>query len=143
MNIQKVSTTEQIESCYPVMVQLRPHFTAKEAFIKQVQRQTKNGYHLVYAEENGKVTAVSGFRFLEFLAWGKVLYIDDLVTDSTTRKSGHASKLLQWIIELAKQEGCDQIHLDSGPQRHDAHRLYLNHKFKITGHHFSLNLKEP
>lgn len=35
-----------------------------------------------------------------------------------------------------------QIQLDSGLQRHDAHRLYLNYGFKIIGHHFSLDLKE-
>ena len=85
---------------------------------------------------------MAGFRFLEFLAWGKVLYIDDLITNSEVRKNGHGGKLLKWIIEQAKQMNCDQVHLDSGPQRHDAHRLYLNHGFKIIGHHFALNFKE-
>jgi GNAT superfamily N-acetyltransferase len=59
------------------------------------------------------------------LAWGKVLYIDDLITDSETRRSGHGGKLLKWVIEQGKKANCDQVHLDSGPQRHDAHRLYL------------------
>ena len=41
-----------------------------------------------------------------------------------------------------EQAFVDQVHLDSGPQRHDAHRLYLNHGFKIIGHHLALNLKD-
>lgn len=140
--IQKASTEEQIRSCYRVMRQLRPHLTEEQAFIEQVQRQLSEGYYLVYCEEKGEVKTLAGFRFLEFLAWGKVLYIDDLITDSQTRRNGHGGKLLKWVIEEGKKAKCDQVHLDSGPQRHDAHRLYLNHGFKIIGHHFALDFKE-
>lgn len=136
------TTVEEIQSCYKVLLQLRPHLTSEEAFIAQAQRQVAEGYKLAYSQENNHVTAVAGFRFLEFLAWGKVLYIDDLITDSETRRSGHGGKLLKWVIKQAKNENCDQVHLDSGPQRHDAHRLYLNHGFKIIGHHFALNFRD-
>ncbi|MBA3237009.1 MAG: GNAT family N-acetyltransferase [Parachlamydiaceae bacterium] len=140
--IQTASTKEQIRSCHRVMGQLRPHLMEEQAFIEQVQRQLVEGYHLVYCEDNGDVRALAGFRFLEFLAWGKVLYIDDLITDSETRRNGYGGKLLKWIIEQGKKAGCNQVHLDSGPQRHDAHRIYLNHGFKIMGHHFAFNLQE-
>jgi len=134
---------EQIRSCYKVMHQLRPHLTSEQAFVSQVQRQIQEGYRLVYIEDGGQVKALAGFRFLEFLAWGKVLYIDDLVSDSASRKNGYGGKVLKWVINEAKKAQCDQVHLDSGPQRHDAHRLYLNHGFKIIGHHFALDMKEP
>lgn len=140
--IQKAATDGQIRSCYGVMRQLRPHLTEEGAFVEQVRRQLAEEYHLAYCQDEGTVRAVAGFRFLEFLAWGKVLYIDDLVTDSEARKKGHAGTLLKWVIEQAKKTKCDQVHLDSGPQRHDAHRLYLNHGFKIIGHHFALNFKD-
>jgi GNAT superfamily N-acetyltransferase len=140
--IQKASTEEQIRSCHRVMRQLRPHLTEEQAFIEQVQRQLAEGYHLVYRQDKGEVRALAGFRFLEFLAWGKVLYIDDLITDAETRRSGHGGNLLKWVIEEGRKAKYDQIHLDSGPQRHDAHKLYLNHGFKIIGHHFALNFKD-
>ncbi len=140
--IQLATDSEQIQSCYKIMHQLRPHLTSEEAFINQVQRQIQEGYHLAYIKYNGQVKALTGFRFLEFLAWGKVLYIDDLVSDATTRKKGYGSKILKWVIHQARTAKCDQVHLDSGPQRHDAHRLYLNNSFKIIGHHFALDLKE-
>lgn len=107
-----------------------------------MQRQIDEGYRLAYIEDGGQVKALAGFRFLEFLAWGKVIHIDDLVSDTATRKNGYGSKILKWAIDEAKKAKCDQVHLDSGPQRHDAHRLYLNHGFKIIGHHFALDLKE-
>ena len=140
--IKKASMEEQIRSCHRVMQQLRPHLTDEQAFVEQVHRQLAEGYHLAYCPEGGKARAIAGFRFLEFLAWGKVLYIDDLITDSATRRNGHGGKLLKWVIEQGRKAKCDQVHLDSGPQRHDAHRLYLNHGFKIIGHHFALDLKE-
>lgn len=140
--IQRASTKEQIQSCYGVMRQLRPHLTEEQAFLEQVQRQFVEGYHLVYWEDKGDVKALAGFRFLEFLAWGKVLYIDDLITGSDTRRNGYGGKLLKWVIEQGKKAKCNQVHLDSGPGRHDAHRLYLNHGFKIIGHHFALDLQE-
>lgn len=140
--IQIATTYDQIQSCYAVMQQLRPHLIKQQEFVEQVQRQLKEGYHLAYIEVDGEIKALAGFRFLEFLAWGKVLYIDDLITNTKTRRNGFGGQLLKWVIEQAKSKNCDQVHLDSGPQRHDAHRLYLNHGFKIIGHHFALDVKE-
>lgn len=140
--IQLATDREQIRSCYKVMHQLRPHLISEEAFVSQVQRQIQEGYHLAYIQDSSQIKALAGFRFLEFLAWGKVIYIDDLIADATTRRNGYGSKILKWVIFEAKKAKCDQVHLDSGPQRHDAHRLYLNHGFKIIGHHFALDFKE-
>ena len=140
--IQLATDSEQIRSCYGIMRQLRPQLASEEDFANQIHRQIKEGYRLAYIHHNGRIGALAGFRFLEFLAWGKVLYIDDLVSDAATRRNGYGGKILKWVIGEAKKAKCDQVHLDSGPQRHDAHRFYLNHGFKITGHHFSLALKE-
>lgn len=136
----QIEPVKEIESCFRVMQQLRPHLVDIDAFVQQVERQYAQGYQMVCCRDAGGVCAVMGFRFLEFLAWGKVLYIDDLITDAEKRKSGYASKLLQWAIDLAKKENCDQVHLDSGSHRHDAHRLYLKSGFKIIGYHFELDL---
>ncbi|MBI3236993.1 MAG: GNAT family N-acetyltransferase [Chlamydiales bacterium] len=142
ISIRKAVSIQEICACYSIMRQLRPHLAEETAFIAQIQRQLTQGYHLAYCQEKDTVKAVAGFRFLEFLAWGKVLYIDDLVTDSNLRKNGFGTHLLTWLIDQAKNAKCDQVHLDSGPQRHDAHRLYLNQDFKITCHHFALDLKD-
>lgn len=140
--IQLATDDQQICACYKIMHQLRPHIASERAFVAQVQRQMQEGYHLAYVQDEGQIKALAGFRFLEFLAWGKVIYIDDLVSDAVTRKNGYGSKILKWVINEAKKAKCDQVHLDSGPQRHDAHRFYLNHGFKIIAHHFALDLKE-
>lgn len=133
-------SVDALRACFPVIQELRPHLT-EAAFLAQVQRQQeRHGYRLVYLEADGRVAAAAGYRVAEFLAWGKALYIDDLATLSTARRQGHAGRLLDWLIAQARAEGCDQLHLDSGVQRHDAHRLYLGRKLRITSHHFAIEL---
>lgn len=78
LEIQIVTTYDHIQSCYSVMQQLRPHLTEQE-FVARVQRQLKQGYRLAYIEDDDNVKALVGFRFLEFLAWGKVLYISAFI----------------------------------------------------------------
>lgn len=138
VKVRMAEAEEQIGACHAVMLQLRPHLVDLQKFVEQVQRQIEEGYRLAYIEVGGKVCAAAGFRILEFLVWGKVLFIDDLITCSETRKQGYGDKLLTWLIEKAKQEHCDQIHLESGYHRQDAHRFYLKHGFILDAHHLAL-----
>jgi GNAT superfamily N-acetyltransferase len=86
------------------------------------------------------VCAVSGFRLAECLASGKYVYVDDLVTDETHRSSGFGHALLDWIVAYAKQLGCNELHLDSGVQRHAAHRFYLRERMDIVYYHFKKSI---
>lgn len=143
MEIKIAQTDADILRCWPVMQQLRPHLT-EDKYLAQVKRQQQSaGYVLAYIEDAGQVHAAGGFRISEYLMWGKALYIDDLVADEATRGGGYASTLFDWIVEYAKRENCDQLHLDSGtgPTRFRAHRFYLHKGMDITSHHFAIKLK--
>ena len=39
-------------------------------------------------------------------------------------------------MELAAKEGCQQMHLDSGTQRKDAHRFYERQGMTMASFHF-------
>ena len=52
--------------------------------------------------------------------WNKYLYIDDLITDQNKRSNGFAGLLFDFLLEEAKRDHCQQIHLDSGVHRHVA-----------------------
>ncbi len=41
------------------------------------------------------------------LSSGKTLYVDDLVTDAAARSQGYGEAMLQWLIALAREAGCD------------------------------------
>jgi len=122
------------------MLVLRPHLASADAFVEQVNgRQRGDGYRLLASFEDETVAAVAGFRRGCSLAWGDHLYVDDLVTREEFRGRGHASRLLSWIDQEAERLGCGQVHLDSGTQRFAAHRVYLNHGFRIIGFHFAIS----
>jgi len=139
MRIQMAETDQEVASCHPVMVQLRPHVAA-DGFVDRVRLQQQSGYRLAFLEDEGHVRAVAGFRFVENMYSGRVLYVDDLVTDQQCRSSGHGKALFDWLVALAKAEGCHTLELDSGVQRFDAHRFYLVQRMLITAHHFRLTL---
>ncbi len=135
------NTDEEIESCFPVFNALRPHIR-REEFLPQVRRQQSQSYQIVALRHEGFVESAAGFRFAEFLAWGQVLYIDDLSTLPEARSQGYADSLLNWLIEHAKTRGCQGIHLDSGYTRYAAHRLYLRKGLQLNCHHLALEFKD-
>ena len=137
--IDIADSDDDIARCCPIMRQLRTHVEEAD-FVPRVRRQQTAGYQLAYLEEGGQVRSVTGFRFLENLAAGRILYVDDLVTDSTCRSQGLGKVLFAWLVERASREGCRYLELDSGVQRYDAHRFYLASRMIISSHHFALKV---
>lgn len=137
LDIFIADTDAEIQACFPVFSELRPHLE-QDRFLAQVRRQQAQSYQILAVRQQGAVKSVAGFRFAEYLAWGKILYVDDLATLSGETSQGFAGALLDWLIEHAQVHGCQGVHLDSGYQRYNAHRLYLNKGLQLSSHHFSL-----
>lgn len=132
----KIAQTEQeIAACFPVMVQLRKHLFA-DSFVEQIQELIAHGYQLAYLQEEGQVVAVAGFKIDRNLYAGKHLYVEDLVTCEKQRSKGYGERLMNWLNEYARNNQCQVLHLDSGVQRHGAHRFYLKQRLDIVSHHF-------
>ncbi len=131
-------------AAYAAMHALRPHLSGEDEFVRRVDGlQRPQGYRLVaMVEDDGVVSAVAGFRVLEMLTYGGVLYIDDLSTLPAARRRGHGRALLDWCAEEATRLGCRALQLDSsvGAQRQDAHRLYFNSGMRISSYHFAREL---
>ena len=141
IEIKIAETDEEIERCYPVMSELRPHI-AEEDFLPQVLRQMNaSGFRLVYLTDGADVKAVGGFRVAEWLARGKSLDLEDLVATEQDRSKGYGGKLFDWIVEHAKENDCNEVRLVSHVTRFRAHRFYLNKGMIIDAHFFSMPLK--
>jgi GNAT superfamily N-acetyltransferase len=123
------------------MAQLRPHL-AEADFVARVRRMQSEGFHLALLEEGGAVRAVAGYRYYDKLFSGQNLYIDDLVTESAQRSRGHGAALLDWLANEARRHGCVQLELDSGVQRHAAHRFYFRQRMHVSAFHFVVPLSE-
>ena len=130
------------------LLELRPDRGPAAALVARVDEvQRPQGYRLAASFDAGEedAAAVAGFRVVEMLAWGRALYVDDLVARADRRRRGHAGALFAWLGAEASRLGCDQLHLDSGlgPDRADAHRFYFDHGLRIVSFHFARLVEAP
>ncbi|WP_226666113.1 GNAT family N-acetyltransferase [Microbulbifer aggregans] len=139
MHVQLISAADDVIAAAKLLLQLRPQFDMS-GLVAQIHKQQASGYRLAAASKNGELVCVAGFVVSEKLAWGKHIYVDDLVSDEQYRSHGAGSLLINWLREYGKEIGCTQIHLDSGVQRFPAHRFYLREGFNIASHHFSTEI---
>ena len=136
--IKLAISDDEISACFAVISQLRPHLL-EDSFVAQVKEQMQAGFKLACVLDTN-VVAVAGFRLAQNLAWGKFLYVDDLITDERVRSKGYGKQLVDWLSCYANEHACQQLHLDSGVQRFAAHKFYLTNNMYISSHHFTLNL---
>lgn len=134
--VEAAATEHAVRRCFPVFRELRPHLDP-ETFLHRWHIQSEQGYQIVYVEDAGTVAAAAGFREMTTMAWGHILYLDDLVTLPACRRKGYGSTLLRYVQAEAVDRGCQQLHLDTGYQRHAAHRSYLRNGFDLVSHHMS------
>lgn len=137
-SIKFATSDEEIDRCYAVMAELRPHLGRGE-FLAQVKRQiSESGYQLVLLEHESEVKAVAGIRVAEWLARGKSLDLEDLVATEGDRSKGYGGALFDWLVEYAREQRCVEIRLVSHVTRYRAHQFYLKKGMIIDAHFFSL-----
>ncbi len=138
--IKTATSDNEIASCWDAMFLLRP-MLVESNFVAQIKEMQKKGYNLIYIAEGNKVVSVAGYRIFTMLICGKMLYIDDLSTLDNCRGKGYASILLNYLYDIAKNEYCESVQLDSGHQRTTAHKLYFKENFTISAFHFNKPLQ--
>ncbi len=136
----KIATTDSdFMYCFTLMLQLRPHLI-KDEFLSLSREMQNMGYQLAFLEKSGIAVALAGYRININYFMGKHLYVDDLVTDESCRSKGYGEELIQWLKQTANDHNCEYLHLDSGTQRHRAHKFYLSQDFNIASYHFTQKL---
>jgi len=138
--IKHAVSDAEILGCFDLLLILRSHLD-RDSFVEKVRMQLEEGYSLIFIADGEGVKSVAGYRVSNFLAWGKVLYVDDLITLPEARGIGFGTHLLKHLKGIAKEKGCNGIHLDTGVERDDAHRLYLNLGMHINCLHLSMDLE--
>lgn len=128
---------EEVRRCWPAFRELRPHLPSEEEFVARWRVQRPEGYTIAFIERDGEVPAAMGYRLLHTMAWGHILYVDDLVAMEAAHGTGLGHALLRYAQGEARRLGCDAVHLDTGYMRHRAHRAYLRTGFHFDCHHLA------
>lgn len=140
MPITEPQTDPEILATWEVRHQLRPHI-AREDYVSIVRGMMDGeGYRLAAVVDDGEVRAVAGFRFMHMLYAGKLLYVDDLVTDDRVRSRGYGKELMDWLKAKGRDEGCSELQLISRVTREQAHRFYFREGLAIECFEFRVKL---
>jgi GNAT superfamily N-acetyltransferase len=140
MTIEPASSDQQIAATFDVMKQLRPHLD-RDGYVAMVRAlQASDGFRLVALIDGGVVRAVAGYRYMRMLYCGRLLYVDDLVVDERVRSQGYGSRILDWLKDEARREGCAELQLISRTVREQAHRFYFREGLGIECFHFRIRL---
>jgi GNAT superfamily N-acetyltransferase len=123
-----------------VLQVLREHVPLDE-LERRFEVGSDEGYRVVGVRDEGGWKAAAGFHVFTNFNNGRILYVDDLVTVGDARSKGYGKLLNGYLMEVAREEGCATIELDSAVTRHAAHRFYLRERYDITAHHFSQRLE--
>ncbi|TRW93240.1 GNAT family N-acetyltransferase [Candidatus Methylobacter oryzae] len=121
------------------MKQLRTELD-EAAFVPLVRELMTDGYRLAYLRDETQVVCVAGFKISQNLFYGRHLYVEDLSTLETERSKDYGKRMMARLRDLAIADGCNAFHLDSGVQRHRAHKFYLNQNLSIVSYHFAERL---
>lgn len=71
---------------------------------------------------------------------GKLGHVDEIVVDESFRGQGIGKKLMERITEIAKENSCKRIELDSAFHRKNAHGFYKSIGYEVRAYLFSKTL---
>jgi GNAT superfamily N-acetyltransferase len=126
---------ERLPGVFEVMRELRTHLSLDQ-FRKTYERAQPQGYRVAAVFEGDECRAVAGYRLMNNLVSGYHIYVDDLVTGEKWRSHGYGKQLNDYLVVVARREGCTSVQLDSATHRRDAHRFYFRERYAILSFHF-------
>lgn len=106
-----------------------------------VENAISDGEGVLVTEMDGEVVGLLTYNTRRHLQRnGKVTTIDALVVDETVRSAGIGNALVDHLVVLAREEGCESIELHSHMSRVDARRFYERAGFELTSNFFRMVL---
>ncbi|MDT0441427.1 GNAT family N-acetyltransferase [Streptomyces johnsoniae] len=115
---------------------MRPGLTA-EAFSAFAGEAHRQGLVFTAAyDREGRCPGVASHRVLA-TSRGRLLFVDDLVTERERRSRGVGRLLMDELAARAARAGCVRVELDSGTANHGAHRFYHAWRMSISALHFA------
>ena len=114
--------------------QLRPRIPPP--YYQYLRAMMGEGAHLAVLVDGGIPRALAVWRVFHSTYAGKRFYVDDLVVDESLRGRGWGGSLIAWLEQRARDLSCDTFALDSGTQRHAAHRFYFRAGLVVSAFSF-------
>jgi GNAT superfamily N-acetyltransferase len=105
-------------------------------YARKLARVFAGGGRMCVAADGERVVGVAVYRVHENTSAGLHLYVDDLVADEAERSRGVGHALMAHLERMARDGGCENLTLDSGTHRPQAHKFYFREGMVVTSFHF-------
>ena len=136
MEIREI-TENDLNALMELYIQLSPTNIGlsdeKKQIIWSEIQQNKNITYLGVFEDNQLISSCFVAIIPNLTNEGKSIgYIENVITDVNHRRKGVGKKLMQKAIEIAQENNCCKIFLESGISRVEAHKFYKSMGFDDT-----------
>jgi GNAT superfamily N-acetyltransferase len=138
LRITWADSDAEILACLPVLRELRSKIGSKGDFVEVIRRMQQHGYRLAAVWSGNRVVACAGYELAENLIRGRYLHVSDLVTTRSLRSSGVGHRLLQALIQEARNLDCEALLLECGLPNSKAHAFYFREGLSITALRFAI-----
>ncbi len=78
--------------------------------VEQMNEESELVNGFVIENESGKLVGYATYFYAYFTWIGKSMYMDDLYINPDYRKQGYGKKLIESVINKAKEENCKKVH---------------------------------
>lgn len=133
----KIQNREELEKCFPVMKELRPHLSEQEYLEIYRHAHAMDGYEILALEYEGDIAALMGYRIVYDFVRGKHIYIDDLVSTEKLRSKGLGAYLLKHAETIAHDLGCKSLRLCTGVENDRGKKFYEQNKWMLRAYAFT------
>ncbi|MDQ2088265.1 GNAT family N-acetyltransferase [Herbivorax sp. ANBcel31] len=142
IKIKELQSQNELLDAFPVIKQLRTHLDEETYLNLVLEAKKKDRYKMFALIDGKKMVAVTGFKPMITLYYGRFVWVCDLVTDINKRSKGYGEKLLTYVHKWAKENNYESVALSSGLHRTDAHRFYENRMdYDKVSYVFKVSLK--
>lgn len=121
--LRHMHTREELFACFPVISQLRHRLGDAASWVMRAMDMKVEGYRVFAACAGPRVVAVAGYRVMENLRHGRLLYVDDLVTAADARGEGIGTAILDALADIGRDECCERMIVNAAKANTSAHRF--------------------
>lgn len=127
---------------FPLIHQLSPQVSEAE-YATLLDGMLERDYRMaaVFDDECGECLGLSGYWIGVKIYSGKYLEMDNVVVGEAHRSRGIGKLLCDFLLDLARREGCRMAMLDAYRENEKAHAFYEREGFVKRGYHFLKKLE--
>jgi diamine N-acetyltransferase len=138
--IKKLNSKAEIALTFPILTQHHQHIQESD-FLQAVDEiLAEENYQMIAAYIKEEMVGIAGYWVLTRFYSGKYTQVGNMVVDEKHRNLGIGKKILGFIEDEGKKQGCQHFILDSRLDNKKSHDFYLREGFEVMGYHFMKDL---